>query len=112
MALTFSLSFNSFFIDFGVNKYYGELLNIGKEYWPEVRHENDDDDSDERLNELVAQAHTHLEVAIYKIENHKSGKERKRRSPATGDNAAGKKQNRRFRNKNSEYGGEGKTAPE
>jgi hypothetical protein len=66
MALTFTHSIVLFFlqflflIDFRVNKYCGELLNIGNEVWPEVHDENDDD-SGERLNEPVAEARTHLE---------------------------------------------------
>lgn len=44
-----------------MNKYCGELLNIGNEVWPEVRHEKDVDDSGERLNEPVAEARTHME---------------------------------------------------
>jgi hypothetical protein len=74
-----------------VNKYCGELLNIGNEVWPEVHDENDDDDSGERLNEPVAEARTHLE-SFHQFTNLKILKAEKNESqqPATSPRAKNK----------------------
>lgn len=53
-------------LDYRVNKYCGELLNIGNEVWPE---EARDDDSGERLTEPIAEARVHLEQNFHQFTN-------------------------------------------
>lgn len=59
--------FLSLVLDYRVNKYCGELLNIGNEVWPED--ERDVDDSGERLNEPIAEARVHLEQNFHQFTN-------------------------------------------
>lgn len=54
-------------LGYRVNKYCGELLNIGNEVWPE--NDQDDDNSVEKLNEPVAEARIHLEQNFHQFTN-------------------------------------------
>lgn len=53
-----------------MNKYCGELLNIGNEVWPEIADDDkSDEDSGEQLNEPVAEARIHLEQNFHQFTN-------------------------------------------
>lgn len=53
-----------------MNKYCGELLNIGNEIWPEiVDDEKSDEDSGEQLNEPIAEARIHQEQNFHQFTN-------------------------------------------
>lgn len=56
-------------LDFRVNKYCGELLNIGNEVWPEVTENSSEEDSGERLSEPVAEARIHSDQNFHQFTN-------------------------------------------